>query len=108
MFLLVSKYLVPKGFDGIAIFPFVILRHKAQAADAAYVNHEKIHLRQQLELGILPFFIWYGIEFLWRLAQYRNYDKAYRNISFEREAYAHEANFVYLPSRTWWKFLQYL
>lgn len=108
MFLLVSKYLVPKGFDGIAIFPFVILRHKAQTTDAAYVNHEKIHLRQQLELGILPFFIWYGIEFLWRLVQYRNYDKAYRNISFEREAYANEANFDYLPSRAWWKFLQYL
>ena len=108
MFLLVSKYLVPKGFGGIAIFPVVILRHSAQKNDAAYLNHEKIHLRQQLELFVLLFFIWYGVEFLYRLIQYRGSGKAYRNISFEREAYAKEADLTYLRTRPWWKFLQYL
>lgn len=108
MFLVVSKYLIPKGFGGIAIFPFLILRAKVHAADAVYINHEKIHLRQQSELLILPFFIWYGLEFLFRLLQYRDRNLAYRNISFEREAYRNENNLAYLQKRNWWKFLHYL
>lgn len=107
MFLLVSKYLIPKGFGGIAIFPFVILRTKAHAQDEAYLNHEKIHIRQQMELLVLPFFVWYGIEYLIRFLRYKDKVKAYRTISFEKEAYANEKNAGYLASRPCWNFLQY-
>lgn len=108
MFLIVSKYLVPKGYGGIAIFPFVFFRSKSQLQDVVSVNHEKIHLRQQAEMFVLPFFIWYVLEFLIRIMRYRNWDKAYRNICFEREAYANESDPSYLQQRKWWKFLHYI
>lgn len=72
------------------------------------INHEKIHLRQQLELLIIPFFIFYMIEFIYRWIQYRNWDLAYRNVSFEREAYAKEKDLNYLKSRPFWGFWTYL
>ena len=73
-----------------------------------FVNHEKIHLRQQLEMLILPFFIWYFLEYLVRLVQYKNKDLAYRNISFEREAYANETDLDYLKNRSFFRFLNYI
>jgi hypothetical protein len=57
---------------------------------------------------VLPFFIWYFMEYLVRLVQYKNADLAYRNISFEREAYANEENLTYLKSRSFLRFLNYL
>ena len=108
MFLIVSKYLVPKGYGGIAIFPFVFFRSRSSASDPVSVNHEKIHLRQQAELLVLPFFIWYLIEFIVRLVVCRNWSKAYKNISFEREAYSNEKNLDYIAKRRWCKFLHYL
>ena len=53
-------------------------------------RHEHIHTLQQRELLFVGFFIWYIVEWLVRLLQYRNAKQAYLNISFEREAYAHE------------------
>lgn len=72
------------------------------------INHEKIHIKQQLELLWLPFFIWYFVEYLVRLVQYRNWNIAYRNISFEREAYQNEYNPNYLLTRERFSFFKYL
>nr|WP_314898147.1 hypothetical protein [uncultured Flavobacterium sp.] len=108
MFLIVAKYLIPKGYRGLAAFPFVFVKNRADKENVVFVNHEKIHLRQQLELLVIPFFIWYFIEYLFRLVQYKNADLAYRNISFEREAYTNEKDFEYLKKRSFLKFLNYL
>jgi hypothetical protein len=72
------------------------------------MNHERIHLRQQLELLILPFFIWYFLEFCLRWIKYEKFDLAYRNISFEREAYAKEKDLHYLKNKSIWSFLKYI
>ncbi|WP_452600173.1 hypothetical protein [Pontimicrobium sp. MEBiC01747] len=106
--ILFSKYLVPKGYTGITIYPFVFLKHKKLKNDVVLINHEKIHLKQQLELLIVPFYTLYLIEFIVRLVQYRNWYSAYRNISFEREAYRNENDLNYLKSRPFWKFIKYL
>ncbi|CAM2786257.1 hypothetical protein [Flavobacterium frigoris] len=108
MFLIVTKYLVPKGFRGLTTFPFIFVRYAMDKENLVFLNHEKIHLRQQLELLILPFFIWYFLEYLVRLVQYRNRELAYRNISFEREAYTNETNLDYLKSRSLLRFAKYL
>ena len=107
MFLIVAKYLIPKGYRGLAAFPFVFVKYRIDKANAVFVNHEKIHLRQQLELLVLPFFIWYFIEYLFRLIQYKKADLAYRNISFEREAYANEKDLEYLKRRPFLRFSKY-
>jgi len=108
MIVITSKYLIPQGYTAMALYPFIIVRDAQLATNAVLLNHERIHLRQQLEMFILPFYIWYIVEYYMRLLQYRNGRLAYRNISFEREAYTNEANFTYLKRRPFWRFLNYL
>lgn len=108
MIFIVSRYLVPRYYNGITLWPFIIMRHNLLRTDPVFVNHEKIHLRQQMELFILPFYVWYLFEFLVRLIQYKNWSVAYHNISFEREAYANEKDLNYLKQRSFWKFRYFL
>lgn len=108
MFLINAKYLIPKGYDGLAVFPFVFVKSINQKENLIFLNHEKIHLRQQLELAVIPFFILYFTEYLFRLIQYKNPNLAYRNISFEREAYANEKDLYYLQQRPFWNFLKFM
>lgn len=108
MFLIVAKYLIPKGYRGMAVFPFILIKYYKDQVNVVFLNHEKIHLRQQLEMLIIPFFIWYILEYSIRLIQYKNKDLAYRNISFEREAYANERDINYLKNRSFFQFIQYI
>lgn len=108
MILIAKRYLVPKGYTGITIYPFVFLRDKVDAANKVLINHERIHLRQQIELAIIFFFLIYAIEYLIGLVKYRNHHLAYRNIIFEREAYAKEKDLNYLKQRSFWRFLSYV
>ncbi len=108
MLIIVSKHLIPRGYSGLAIFPFIIFSKSIYKNDDTYINHEKIHIRQQLEMLIIPFFIWYFLEFFYRLFQYKKTALAYQNISFEREAYSNEQNSTYLRKRKFWSFLKYL
>ncbi len=108
MILIVNKYLLAKGFRGVSIWPFVIIKNKKTAKDPIFINHERIHLKQQLELLILPFYIWYLAEFFFRYLQYKNFMLAYRNISFEREAYANEIDLNFTGKRRFWNFRKYL
>ncbi|GAA4298919.1 hypothetical protein [Aestuariibaculum suncheonense] len=106
--ILVSKYMVPKGYSGITLFPFVFIKDGYLKLDRVFMNHEKIHLKQQLELLILFFYVLYGVEFLIRFYQYKTRYLAYKNISFEREAFVCEADLDYLNRRPFWSFLKYL
>ena len=108
MILIVFKYLTPRGFRGLTFYPFVFLADKDDKLNEVFINHEKIHIRQQLELLIVPFYVWYFTEYLIRLLQFRNRKKAYYAISFEREAYANEKDLAYLKSRSFWRFLRYV
>ncbi len=94
------------GPDGMALFPFILVRQPNPGP--VLLNHERIHLRQQAELGILPFYLWYVVEYLIRRLRYGDHYTAYRNISFEREAFANDMNLVYLKQRRWWAFWHYL
>ena len=71
-------------------------------------RHEHIHTLQQRELLFVGFFIWYIVEWLVRLLQYRNAKRAYLNISFEREAYAHESDKHYEQHRHHYASFAYL
>ena len=108
MFVVVNKYVLAKHFEGIVLWPFIFVKRRELKGNVCFMNHERIHLRQQLELLVLPFFIWYLIEYLIRLVQYRNSYKAYTMISFEREAYRHEKEVEYLRRRRLWAFWKYL
>lgn len=86
---------VSKIFSGITIYPFIIIKKKHEH-NAVVINHEKIHLRQQKELFIILFFVCYFVNWIFNLIRYRNFDKAYRQIIFEREAYQNQSNLDYL------------
>lgn len=104
----VSKFMVPKGFSGITLFPFIFLVHKNLKNNKAFIHHEKIHLQQQKEMLIFFYYIFYGLEWCLKLLKYQNKNSAYRNLSFEREAYQNENNLNYLKTRKSWAFLNYL
>ena len=108
MILIVFKYLTPRGFRGLTLFPFVFMADKEDKLNVVFINHEKIHIRQQLELLVLPFYIWYFLEFLVRWFQYKDKFEAYKNISFEREAYSNEKDLNYLKQRSFCRFLKFL
>ena len=107
MILVSHKILTKMKVNGITLFPFIILRNKDFKNNKILINHEKIHLRQQLELLIIFFYIWYVVEYYYWLVKLKNKHLAYRNISFEREAYAMEEDLNYLETRKIWSFFKY-
>jgi hypothetical protein len=108
MILIVSKYLIPKRFKAIALFPFILIRDNFETNNLVLINHEKIHLRQQLELLIIPFYALYFIDFILKIILFKDKNKAYKNILFEREAYLNEENLDYLQTRPFWNWTRYL
>ena len=93
------KYL---GISGLTLFPFIIFRDKQLKLDKRIMNHERIHIRQQVELLVLPFYVLYLLELAIGLIRFRNKYTAYMNISFEREAYKNDSDLNYLKNRNWW------
>lgn len=83
------------GFLAINLFGILFVRKGGKVSDIV-LNHEEIHTAQMKELGYIGFYLIYIIEWLVRLFMSGN---AYRNISFEKEAYANERNLEYLDSR---------
>ena len=96
-----------KGFSAINLFGILFVRKNARLSEKT-LNHERIHTSQMKELLYIPFYIWYVIEWLARLIQFRNSYMAYRNTSFEREAYQNQEDMHYLKSRRFFNFLNYL
>ncbi|TZF83819.1 hypothetical protein FW774_10155 [Pedobacter sp. BS3] len=102
-------FIIPAGRSttAMALWPVILINRKLRGKplSAELINHERIHHRQQLEMLLLLFYLWYCSEFLVRYLKYRNWNQAYRNISFEREAYTHEHNLNYLDTRKLWSFI---
>lgn len=104
--MIVKCRFIPKGIC-VNLFGTVWARDTSWI-DKCVVNHERIHTAQQRELLFIPFYIIYLIEWLIRLLQFRNQNKAYMNISFEREAYAHGHDLTYLPRRRHYAWINFL
>lgn len=94
--------------SGITLFPFIILRKVQDRDNEILLNHERIHLRQQLELLVVFFYLWYVIEYYYWFFRLRDSYMAYRYISFEREAFAKETELNYLKKRKLWSFWKYI
>jgi hypothetical protein len=85
--------------QAMALYPFMLFKRKNLREDESIIRHEQIHFRQQQELLIVFFYPIYLLNYLVNLARYRDHDKAYFNISFEREAYQNESDLTYLNKR---------
>lgn len=107
MIVLYLSFLKKTKINGITLFPFIILRDKKLRANKVLMNHEKIHIHQQLELLVIFFYIWYVLEYYYLFFKLKDKNLAYRNICFEREAYTKENELNYLEKRKFWNFLKY-
>lgn len=106
--ILVFKHFFYKNYVGLSLWPFIFLKNDALKEDVVLINHERIHLRQQQELLILPFYVLYLIEWVLKSIFYMDRYKGYQNTSFEREAYHNEKNLDYLNERRLFSFIKYL
>lgn len=95
-------------YSAMAIYPFILVKRKEFSENAVLINHERIHHRQQLELLILPFYLVYLLNYLVNLIRYRNHYRAYKEIIFEREAFAQDDDLDYLNKRNLYSFLKFI
>jgi hypothetical protein len=93
---IIKKRPMGGNYLAICLFGFIF---SVRPLSSTELNHESIHAAQQKELLYLPFFIWYGIEWLILYLKYRDWMKAYYHIRFEREAYNHQGDLLYLENR---------
>ena len=90
-----QNILPPKEFLAINLFGLLFCKKDAKINDVI-VNHESIHTSQMKEMLYIPFYLLYVTEWLIKLLFKGS---AYRNISFEREAYDNQYNLNYLKER---------
>ena len=103
-----NKLIPFPGFFAINLFGVMFIRDQYKDTKISEItyNHESIHTEQMLDfvfgikplqlLGGIIFYILYVFEWLIRLMLPEN---AYRNISFEKEAYTNDRNQDYIKSR---------
>lgn len=103
-----NKHLPIKGYVAINLFGLIFARKEFKPLSKVTENHEAIHTAQMRELLFVFFYLWYGIEWVIRLFQYRDRKEAYLNISFERESYQNQNNLGYLKARKKYEFRKYL
>ena len=108
MKMIYNKLLPFKGYVAINLFGIIFARKEFKPISERTLNHELIHTAQIKELLYIFFYLWYAIEWIVRLIQYRDRLSAYYNISFEREAYSNQNNLGYLKCRKKYRNLKYL
>lgn len=100
-----NKILPFPGYRAINLFGVLFVRGEVKIGSKT-ITHESIHTAQMKEMLYIPFYIWYVIEWLIRLACCFNPHQAYRNISFEKEAYQHDNDIEYLKDRKHFNWLK--
>lgn len=99
---------LPNGAGGFTVFPFIFIANEKLREHEVMMNHERIHLRQQLETLVIFGFLIYYIHYKINLKRNGgNKLDAYVNILFEREAYANQHNMQYLKERKAYSWLRY-
>ena len=93
--------------DGMALFPFVLVKSQALKQDAVLVRHETIHLKQAAELLVIPFYVLYLLNYIINRFKHPGHYRAYYEIVFEREAYQNERKVDYLTTRKVWAWRRY-
>lgn len=108
MKIIYNKFIPPKGFVAMNLFGVLFARKGANITQRV-INHELIHTAQMKEMLYVFFYLWYFIEWIVRLFQYRfKNHSAYRAISLEREAYDNDYYSLYNEKREPFAFLRYL
>ena len=112
----------------MTIFPFVFYKNKYNKMNERSRQHETIHIRQQMETGLVGFGLflllqltirfWFALPVLllfyiiyfinWIVNVFKWGRKAYVNIAFEREAYQNASVTDYLKTRKPFAWMKYI
>ena len=100
MKIIYNRILPFRGFAAINLFGLIFARKEAWPLTPTQMRHERIHTAQMRELLYIGFYLAYFFEWLFRLVrqQYTG-ENAYRNISFEKEAFGKQNKVTYLDYR---------
>ncbi len=93
-----NNFIPFKKFNAINLFGVVFYREGPEIT-ATTIRHEQIHTAQMKEMLYIFFYLWYVVEWFVRYVIERDAHKAYRSISFEREAYDNQDNLTYFKGR---------
>ena len=109
-----SRWIPFRGFSAINLFGVIFVRKdlpEEYLSDPLWldtiVRHERIHTRQMVELLVIPFYLLYIAASLREGPVFRDTESAYRSISFEQEAYAHQDDPEYIQQRRLYAFFNY-
>lgn len=86
------------GLNGIVLWPFILFADREPHPRVR--NHEAIHSDQIKRSGVAGFYLRYLREYCEGRWAGLSHDEAYRNISYEREAYDNQDDSLYLASRS--------
>ena len=130
MIVVKNKFIPFKGYETINLFG-ILFTHDDYIDQIEY-NHENIHSVQWLEctiaamiiiLGLcllcdisywwllvapIMYYIQYGLEYLIIRCFHKKQNDAYRDVSFEEEAYSHEGNLNYITYRKPFYWIKYV
>ena len=106
MFVLIEESTIVRGLGelfrsnlrGMAVYPFIMLKDTKLETPEVY-NHELIHIKQMEETGVVGHAVIWLFDVIWKTCKHRSLRKAYRNLMFEREAYAHMDEMGYIEKR---------
>ena len=78
------------GTVGMTIYPFIFIKHSKEDVGNV-LTHEMIHWGQIQKDGVIKFYTKYLFDYVINIFKYKfNFDLAYRNIPYEKEAYEKE------------------
>jgi len=82
------KHWLPRllGVAGVTIGKNIYYRYHKELVPERLRRHEKEHVKQYQQNGIIKFLFCYFFEYIKNLIKYRSHKKAYLNISYEIEA----------------------
>lgn len=102
----VDKIIFGKSITGITLWPFIFV--KKGYDKPITLNHEAIHIKQQLETLVIPFYILYFLMWFYNTFITSKVQDAYFLIPFEQEAYDNEKDMDYLKNRKPYAWLKYI
>lgn len=82
------RFLRHFGINAIVLYPFVL--YCDSKPSRRIVSHEEVHLDQIKREGAIRFYRRYLVEYLQGRMKGLSHDEAYRDISYEKEAYLKE------------------
>jgi len=104
LILLIRKLPIPINPMAISLIFWVI---SSEELDDVVKNHETIHYRQWIELGIVFFAIFYVYFYFENLLKGLSPRDSYYHIPFEIEAHKHQEDMEYLSKREKFKWRDY-